>query len=393
MAKPGGPRLRRLLRDIHLWIGLSLFLVLAPLGLTGSLLVWDDAVDRMVHPARYAVSPGELAPSAYEAQAARAFEGRATLSQLRLPARPGDPVVATGLVGAAARPGGRAPSLAAWIDPGTGKVLGVGDPRRELRGFIHRLHGELLLPQGGRAVVGWLGVAMLALSVSGLVVWWPRGGGVGRALAWRRSPSTLSNLHHQVGFWLCVPLAVLSLTGAWIAFPQVTRALTASTPGGGPEPATPGRGGPRPGRGRPGQAAEPPAARPAIGIDGAVARALAEAGGQGRVQGRVLSITEPGAGQGAAWRIQVSAPGGARLEVRVDPASGRARAQPAAAGGPGGPGADPVMRAMRRVHEGAGLGPAWRWIVTLTGLAPTVLGVSGAALWLVRGTRRARLGA
>ena len=47
MAKAGGIRLRGILRTVHLWIGLTLFVVLAPLGLSGSLLVWDDGLDKL----------------------------------------------------------------------------------------------------------------------------------------------------------------------------------------------------------------------------------------------------------------------------------------------------------------------------------------------------------
>lgn len=379
MARTGGLRLRGVLRDVHLWIGLCLFLVLAPLGLTGSLLVWDDALDRALHPQRYAVTAGELPPSAYVAAAGRAFEGRATPAQVRMPSGPGQPVVVTGFVAGKARPGERPPSLTAWIDPGAGRALGVGDPRRELRGVIHRLHGNLLLPQDGRTIVGWLGVAMLVSCVSGLVVWWPRNNAFVRALAWRRSPSTLSNLHHSVGFWICVPLAVLSLTGAWIAFPEAMRAVTAPLRAHGP-----GSAAERPGGGpREGFPAAAPLPDPELTIDEAASTALQAAGGGGRL----TTITLPTSAGRPAWRVQVQPlAGGPPVSVRVDDASGRARVQAGEAAGPAG--GDPVARLMRRVHEGSDLGLAWRVVITLAGLAPTVLGVSGALLWLTR--RRVR---
>ena len=83
--------------------------------------------------------------------------------------------------------------------------------------------------QGTADLVGWLGVAMLISSVTGLILWWPRGAfaAIVQGLRWGRSASVFSNLHHMAGFWICVPLAVLSLSGAWIAFPQAMHALTA----------------------------------------------------------------------------------------------------------------------------------------------------------------------
>ncbi|MDR3511592.1 MAG: PepSY-associated TM helix domain-containing protein [Caulobacteraceae bacterium] len=369
MAKTGGPRLRGMLRDIHLWIGLCLFLVLAPLGLSGSLLVWDEPLDRAIHPERYRVTAGALAPSAYVVSAQRAFNGRAIPAQVRMPAGPGEPVIVTGFVPGRARPGERPPSLTAWIDPGAARTLDVGDPRGELRGVVHRLHGALLAPQYGRTIVGWLGVAMLVSCVSGLVVWWPRNNAFVRALAWRRSPSTLSNLHHAAGFWICVPLAVLSLTGAWIAFPEATRALTSAfqnRPAGPPDD-----------RRREVQAPAAPLGDPRLSVDQAVAAAVQASGGGARL----VSVTLPTRGGRPAWRVQLRPAAGPAATVRVDDATGQARLQPQDGG-------DPVARFMRRLHEGSDFGPVWRVIVTLAGVAPTVLGVSGVLLWLDR--RRAR---
>nr|QQZ51863.1 PepSY domain-containing protein [Phenylobacterium glaciei] len=47
-----------------------------------------------------------------------------------------------------------------------------------------------------------------------------RATGVGPGPALAAGPSTLFNLHHLVGFWICLPLAVVSLTGVYIAFPR-----------------------------------------------------------------------------------------------------------------------------------------------------------------------------
>ena len=40
-------------------------------------------------------------------------------------------------------------------------------------GVIVRLHGNLLMGRAGRVYVGWLGLAMLVLGISGLILWWP----------------------------------------------------------------------------------------------------------------------------------------------------------------------------------------------------------------------------
>src|SRR5207237_1127937 len=114
-------------------------------------------------------------------------------------------------------------------------------------------------------LVGWLGWAMFVSSATGLWLWWPRHGGFLKGLRWRRGASTLFNLHHLVGFWICIPLAVLSLTGVYISFPQTSRALLGLPP---PPPRAAG----------PGRFA-PPIPRPNLTLAQAVTAAQAEAPG------------------------------------------------------------------------------------------------------------------
>ena len=49
-------RLRRFWFDVHLWIGLGLGLLLSVVGVSGSLLVWHDALDSVLTSHRYAVT-------------------------------------------------------------------------------------------------------------------------------------------------------------------------------------------------------------------------------------------------------------------------------------------------------------------------------------------------
>jgi len=365
-------RLRRWWLDVHLWIGAGLLLVLAPLGVSGSYLVWHDAIDRALHAERYAVSGPQAAlpAEAYAERAQQAFAGRATLSQLRLPATPGDPVVAVGRIGGPGGPGGRPRQLNAWIDPPTGRVLAIAEPARGFSMWTHRLHGTLLIPQVGRKLVGWLGWAMFVSCATGLWLWWPRHGGFVSGLRWRRGASQLFNLHHMVGFWLCLPLAVLSLTGVYISFPQTSRALfgvqaPAAAPGGGR------------GAGR----FAPPLPRPQLSVAQAVVAAAALAPGR-----TLASLSTPTRGNAPAWRVEFSGPAGP-LSVRVLDATGEAKAaRGAQPGGEGGP--DPFSRTVRRIHDGTDTGYIWRMAIAVAGLAPLVLGASGLIMWLRRRSRR-----
>lgn len=380
-------RLRRFWLDVHLWIGVGLFVALVPIGLSGAFLVWHDPIDAALHPQRFAVARNDttLAASAYLDAARKAFGDRAAVTQLRLPEEPGDPVVVSARVkGPPPGPGQRPATLTAWLDPATARVLDMADTRGEIIGVMHRLHGSLLItvPGLGRKIVGWMGWAMTVSSLTGLWLWWPRNGALVRAMRWRRSPSTMNNLHHLFGFWILVPLLVVSLTGVYISFPETSRKLFGVSPQGGPGRAE-GRPAARGGQRGPGMA--PPLAAPGLPIDMAVAAALA-----GQPGARLASVSLPTEGRQPSWRVQLTPPGDSRpVTVQVSDADGAITSPRPGAGGPGQP--DPLSRLMRRLHDGQDTPFVWQVLVFLTGVAPPLLGVTGTVMWLRRRARRAHL--
>ncbi|WP_293906794.1 PepSY-associated TM helix domain-containing protein [Phenylobacterium sp.] len=357
-------RLRRVWLDVHLWIGAGLLVALMPLSVTGAILVWHDRIDHALYAVRYATSgPTASQPVEVYAEAAQAaFGTRARLTQIRLPQTPGDPVVAVGRLDGPPGPGGRPRTLNAWIDPPTARVLDTAEVARQATMVIHRLHGSLLIPDLGRKVVGWLGWAMFVSCATGLWLWWPRHGRFLVGLRWRRGASSLFNLHHMIGFWVCLPLAALSLTGVYIAFPQTSHALVgASVP--------PQR------QGGPGRLA-PPLAQPRMSLGAAIAAAGV----------RPQVVNYPQSGRSPSWRLESAA--GATLQV-VD-ATGEVRRALPERGGGGGP--DPTSKLMRQVHDGTDMGLVWRIVITLAGLAPAGLGITGVVMWLRRSARRRAIG-
>jgi uncharacterized iron-regulated membrane protein len=74
-------RLRQLWFQIHKWIGLALAVLIVPISLTGSALVWNDWVDEALNPERRVSAPASRPPSAYAGAARRnAASGEKLLS-------------------------------------------------------------------------------------------------------------------------------------------------------------------------------------------------------------------------------------------------------------------------------------------------------------------------
>ena len=379
--------LRQIWFQIHKWVGIILAIVLIPLSLSGSVLVWDEALDGWINPQRHAVTgPVALPATAYVAAAAKALPADAKIASLSMPDA-GDALTVSAAPKPQAGPRRGPPQrMAVWLDPATGKLLDVGAQGSAFIRFMHSLHGNLTIPGSGRAIVGWLGVAMSISCLTGLWLWWPMVGKLARAFRWKRQPQFDVNLHHMVGFWISVPLAILSITGVIIAWPQM---MGASGERGGPPGTPPARaenGGARDKRvrdGQPGRGAQskapqeggggrgfdaPPLATTNLTIDQAIAAAGIKA---------PFTVSWPTSAE-PAWRV--SSGGGARKTVMVDDATGAPKAaRGGAGGGPGGGGQRPLVR---RLHDGTDMGLVWQIIIVLGGIAPAALGITGITMWL-----------
>jgi uncharacterized iron-regulated membrane protein len=364
MAQSTVLKLRNAWLQVHKWIGLVLAIVIIPLSVSGALLVWDEALDHVLNPARYAVNGApRLAPSAYAAAAQAALGPDERVVSLRYPDGAGGPVVASATkVGGghkgggdrAARPG-PPERTNVWLDPADAHVLDKASSNSGPIRVIHRLHGSLLVPGWGRTIVGVVGVAMFLSCLTGLWLWWPVTGSLRRGFRWRRQNSLSANLHHLTGFWILLPLAMLSFTGAWISFPKVFSAFEATQPKGGG------------GEDRARAARAKPLAHTATSADAALAAARPLGGG-----GKLATIAWP-TDQAPEWKIAFAA-GGAPAEVTVDDATARAA--------PPKDKPETTARLMRRLHDGTRMGPVWQALIFLGGIIPALLAITGVIMWL-----------
>ncbi|MCK9916153.1 PepSY domain-containing protein [Microbacteriaceae bacterium K1510] len=416
MAESRTAKLRRLWLNVHLWLGVGLALLLIPVSVSGGLLVFHDELDALLNPKRYAVTGAEVAQpaSTYLARAAEAVAGEPgnfVTTGLRYPDEPGDPVRVM------ARPQQRGDGpprfFTVFLDPPTGQVLDVMDFRASFVGFMHIFHENLMLPQfSGRQIVGWVGVAMLILSLTGIWLWWPRNGRFLIGLRWTRSPRFTFNLHNMLGFWISIPLAVVSLTGIYLSFPQTARGMMSSIATMTP-PA-----------GRPGFAGEvathtnltadraleiarqtePTAAPVTIFLPTVVGGRGPQAGGtqpqqrsgtqqdERSQQGTAAPQTERprqegGRGPAPTWRIQLARAESETVTVLVDDRSGLA----APTAGP--QSGDRAASWIRWIHEGSHSGLIWKVVVLLTGIFPTIFAITGVIMWLRRRANRKALDA
>lgn len=373
--------LRRWSLFLHRWVGLAAGLPIAVIGLTGSLLVYRGALERAVHPHLYDVSaPVDSAPAtpgrALDRVRRENPEPRAT--SIQMPAAPDDPyVVWHGSAHGAEK---------TYVDPGTGRVLGVrpggSDPVRAL----FDLHVNLMGGEAGATAVGVLGLLLLLASATGIVVWWPRAGSWLQALTVHLGGSSRRvnyDLHRAGGFWTVLYLALLAATGSGLIFYGAAGDLLNRATGSSPPPAPP-------------PSSAPPAA---AGADSGSAPAAVAAGRVDSVwravrdrapEGEVTFISLP-AGPRDAISVRLRLPSElhpvGRSFAYADRWSGdllRVDRQPEMDAGPR------LLHALYPLHIGDfELGPVppagVRAVWALLGVTPALLVVTGFLVWYRRG--------
>jgi uncharacterized iron-regulated membrane protein len=369
------PSLRRVLATVHLWIGLVLCVPLALIGLTGSILVFEHELEDLFGPEPYRGSTGPARPIAeiVAAAAAKAPRGYAPLFYTAPEEAGGAATVRLSPPGR----GGPGGALQVLVDPASLAVVATRTPdNQSLLRRIFMLHANLLVrDRSGREVVGWFGVVMLTLGVSGLVLWWPRQGRWLAAFGVKRGARGLRlhrDLHGATGIWGLVVFIVVSFSGVYLAFPQSTGAVISSV-----LPARDLRASAQAMRVQPVPAAE------RIDVDAAVALARTAV-----PEGALRSIGLTGRPD-QPYRVGLAPPGhehGApAITVFVDPWAKRVievRDPRRLTAG------ETVMAWQHALHAGAGLGWLWKILVFLSGLMPTVFAITGTSMWLLK--RRSR---
>ncbi|HVZ07617.1 PepSY-associated TM helix domain-containing protein [Rhodopila sp.] len=351
----------RLLRRLHRWFGLAIALPVAVQGLTGALLALQPALpgaggsDAPPQPASRIVAAA-ITMAGADARVIRfaAIEGPGEPVTVQLLHQDGSPEIIR-------------------LDPVTLEPVAEGWLDR-MWPTLRSLHVAFLAqPYGGRSIGGWFGIGLVALLITGVPIWWPRGGGWKTALTVDtrlRGYRFQRSLHGAVGAWSVVVLFVVAATGVVLAFPATSRGLM-GLQGGGPPRQPPVRW------------AQLDPAPP--DIDKLLAAAVQAVPGA-----RVGQVMLGGRGQPVRIFLAHAGTDGAvgRVALQLDPTTLRALSiQDPRAAAP----ADQAYRWMHDLHEGAGLGPVWRLLVGLSGAALVLFAVTGPLMWWMARRRRARV--
>ncbi|MGB3799447.1 MAG: PepSY-associated TM helix domain-containing protein [Lewinella sp.] len=220
---------RDLMNDLHLWLGLASGIILFLVCLSGTILTFEHEIKDATRES-VVVSAGldKLPVSQLLSQISAAENG--TVTGLTIPAAADEPYRFSVKDNPAERRG-----RTVLVDPYTGHVSEEGVSSADDFLFtMFRLHRWLLLDSEiGRPIVGVATIIFMILAVSGTVIWFPnklrwkyikKGFQIKTSADWKRINH---DLHNTLGFYACLLIVVMGLTGLCWSFEGYREGLSA----------------------------------------------------------------------------------------------------------------------------------------------------------------------
>jgi uncharacterized iron-regulated membrane protein len=217
--RPQSVALRKLLFQVHLWVGIGVGLYVLVIGVSGAALVFRDQMQHALYPQFFPHS----ASAGAQANIADVVDNmKAAFPEYRLVGVSVPNPERHAFVGFIYKD---EKYRAVFADTATGAVIGSFTEKSIIL-WLQNLHFYLLAGTTGLFVNGIGALLLLSLCITGLVIWWPgvaswtRGLKIDFRKNWKR---VNWDLHNAVGFWTLAIVLMWAVTGAYLAFPQTFR--------------------------------------------------------------------------------------------------------------------------------------------------------------------------
>jgi len=198
--------MKKLLINLHLYVGLVAAFFLLSLSLSGAVIAFEGELNRAFHPELTKVEPlgAPLNWDTFRTQVEQQSPGW-KLIRFYFPDQP-DRSTYVRLRNVKTKK-----IHHVYVNQYTGAVLGSTEDGSNWILKVHDLHVNFLSGKVGNQIVTWSTVGLSILSLSGLLLWWPRK--VFRFQLNSSAPRLNRDLHYSVGFWSFLAIFVFSVTG------------------------------------------------------------------------------------------------------------------------------------------------------------------------------------
>ncbi|WP_183890335.1 PepSY-associated TM helix domain-containing protein [Pedobacter cryoconitis] len=226
-------RFRKIIGQIHLWLGLITGLVVLIVSITGCLFVFQKEISDLIHQETFFVKPpsstvtlpySTLLKKAEQALGKDHPVNFSTTYKDKEHAwefmtyKAGDPKALTYF-------GSIDYYESVFINPYTGAVTGLHDYKYDFFNIVKFIHWSLLLNDTyGQNIVGYSTLIFVFMLVTGMIMWWPKKWSktnINKSfkVKWKAGfKRVVYDLHNVSGFYVMLITLVLALTGMVFAF-------------------------------------------------------------------------------------------------------------------------------------------------------------------------------
>ncbi|MGH9644770.1 MAG: PepSY-associated TM helix domain-containing protein [Terriglobales bacterium] len=348
--------MKKLLLNVHLCLGLVAAVFLVILSVSGAIIAFEDEINRALNPGMLRVQPLGQRLSWDEVRTrVEQQEPGWRLIRLYLPQHDDDSLY----VRLRSARDHRIKHF--YVNQYTGRVLGSTDDGNRFTWIAHDLHVKLVSLPGGNSVVVAATLGLLALSISGIILWWPRKVFTPKGATLARFNN---DLHRSLGFWSFLAMLIFAVTGLLLHYQgegkllalMNAKAAPVDSPGHGPS------------------------------IEGLL-QSAGEAAPGARIMRIMLAVN-----QGDLVLVQAAYPEdhtpAGRTYINLDPASGRPLTVSSSRNSP--LFYTIVVQWNRELHTGTLLGTPTKILVSILSLLLAVLAITGPMIWVNKQLAAAR---
>jgi uncharacterized iron-regulated membrane protein len=218
---------------VHLYLALIAGFFLALMGLTGSVGVYSEELDRLLNPQLVIEQPSGKRQSLDKIMAAvqAAHPNRYGSWTLEMP-RSADGMITAWYDKPRETFFELYAPLMVSVNPYTAEVVASRFWGQTVTTWLLDLHTQFRLDQFGRNAVGILGLLLMLSIGTGVYLWWPGWRGILGALKIRHKNGMVRfalDLHRLIGLLSASVLLLLAFTGFNLSYPAILEALTGSS--------------------------------------------------------------------------------------------------------------------------------------------------------------------